>query len=732
MMIAKNFSFCTLACQRPLLLGQALRRNSQSHKSLSTARWQIVLFALVIVYSVAGSQVLLAQETPSPPSLELDAPLAVTPTATDQGANTPVVATEPIVTLGLTNDPLQRQVGDLLEAMLVDQGYHVVRKVYTDLPALLTALDRADISLGLARPVDALVLHYHLPLTALPTDMERLLQLVDSMAQKKDVTWLTPMLVSEDYALFEVANSGGSQSSLASGRDIVVTLPQMAKQMQSNAKQFNLCLAAADQPLWSAIEPVLVESYTLPVTQLVQQIVESPLTAETLTNGRCDLLFAPAQSTLPTESAAVLSVVTDPDHFFPPNHPSLVVQQSLLEQFPALPDLWATLSATMNEAALAELQNAYTAALAATGESNAAAGDSEHVLAEVTPQERVAYHFLLNHTILHLPTITVGSRDETAQDLLGEIIVQLLMAAGYPVVDQVGALNVVDVVDVVETTDNSIAVALVGEMLTLHDGVPLAKLPRDLVEALTILRDTDQAQNFTILQPLDFSLARVLLVDKDLAGLGITTLSRLAAYTNRFDAPFTICIDSEFYSHPITGLGELEEFYGFHFDPAKILLMDEDTIFTAIQERQCQVTVGTITDGRVVAWNLLPLLDDDGFFPPNHPLTIINNRLLTSQPQLVTLLGTFVPFLDTATMQQLTALVELGADGQSGSGDEMSPADVARAFLAEHNLPVQNEGAEEGVAHDESGVVVVKELAAEQLNAFEELPDLPSTARVGE
>jgi len=633
------------------------------------------------------------------------------------------VASEAVITLGITDDPIDQRLGTLFTMLLREQGPDVVLKRYPDAETLLTALDQAEIDMGLALPVDALVLHYRLPLNALPTDTERMVQLADSMANKHGSHWLAPMLLPQNYALFAVVPADQTDPNSASAP---LTLPQLADQLQRTGRTLTVCTEDSHHGLWLHTQQALLESYRLSPEQLGNVDLANPDAAEALTGNRCDLFFGFANLALPTESELSLSALTDPDHFFPPNHPSLIAQHVLLERHPAIAEAWTALVNTMDETTFATYQARMAEADSAADEERSAVplntpGDAVNLESE---HMAIAYRFLLDLALVQRPTVTVGAQDETAQEILGTIAVELLKDAGYPVVDRVGTLAMVDALDDIEEERVTVAVALLGDALTIHNALPLDNLPADPLAARALLIERDEDHNFSILQPLDFSLTRVLLVDKDLAGLGITTLSRLTAYMNRFDAPFTICVDSDFYSRPVIGLNALEDFYGFGFDPAKILLMDEDTIFTAIQERQCQVTVGTITDGRIAAWNLLPLTDDRGFFPLNNPVTVVNQTLMRRQPEVAALLESYIPFLDTATMQQLTTRVELGADGVAASGDEENAQQVAVTFLREHNLLSQAQ-----TGNTASGVVAVDQLSEEELGAFEELPGLPTTTR---
>lgn len=724
-----------------LMIPLALHCNPQSISSRRHLIWRVIWRWLsLVLLSLAGTsiffcmpQTLLAQEE-SPteqsaigPQQEFNTSLTV-----QEQSGELTVATEQVITIGLTDDPLLQQLGTLLEVILSDQGHHVVTKNYVDLPALLIALERAEISMGLALPVDALVLHYRLPLNALPTDTVRMLQLVDNMAGKKDMHWLAATLVAHNYRLFTFSEGNAPPGATAPEEETsateFTTLPELAEQIERGNLAPTICLESDVQPLWATIEDAFIETYLLPLGQMQSQVLREPITIEGALRDGCDLFFGSDRNPFTTNGELSLIPLTDPDRFFPQNHPSLVAHRSTMENWPELDESWSALVNVVDERTLTELES-IEAESRQNEESSTSAGET--IQAGAAKRNAAAYQFLITHGLVELPTITVSTRDETAQNILGAIVVQLMESAGYSVIDQTGALNAVDAISEIEAGKADVVIALLGEVLTLHYAVPLDRLPAERSAALALLNESQADPTVTILQPVDFSLTRVLLVDKDLAGLGVTTLSRLAAYMNQFEAPFTICTDSEFFSHPITGLAELETFYGFHFAPAKIRLMDEDTIFTAIQEGQCQVTVGTITDGRIAAWNLLPLRDDNGFFPPNHPLTVINQSLLTRQPQLAERLERYIPLLDTATMQGLTTLVELGADGIDASGDELSTMQAAQAFLEDHNLlePGSQQPNEPLDSDDEaaSGLVEIGPPDEGLFDSFEELPGLSTT-----
>jgi len=637
----------------------------------------------------------------------------------------PLTTVQAPLVLATDEDPTQQALGALMSLLLIEQGLPVTHTTFIDSQRLLTAIDQGEVDLAIARPVDALTRHYALPLNALPTDGKRLQQLVDSQAMKAGSTWLTPTLLSQNYALFTIdrAEEAAQQSSS-------ISLPQLESFQKSTNSTLTLCADERDSALFVNTLTALEESYELTFAEAQQQLLPTAALSQTIATGNCDLLFARADAYANDPVGIVRQAVPDPDQFFPPNQLTLVAQRALLAANPAISRDWAALTARVDESTVAQFL-----ATASPTDNDDNKDDAGATTNQLHFDPTLGYQFLLNHDLIQLPTITVISREETTQQLLSSMVVHLLQAAGYPVVDETGTLGASNVIESVKNEERDIAIALLGDLLPAQSPLTGATLPMTVTEAMALIRGQARDQALAAMDPAPFSLTKVLIVDEDLAGLGITTISRLATYMNSFESPFSLCIDSDFFSHPRAGLSGLEEFYGFHFDPNKILLMDEDTIFPAIQEGECQVTVGTITDGRVAAWQLLPLHDDQGFFPLNNPLPIMRQPLLEEQPRLAAALQSYLPYLDTATMQELTTLVELGADGIYLSGDEEAVTTVAKSFLTRHQLidPTQaSDNIVEGNPVGENGRIEIDALDAEQLDEFEELPDLPNALRLNE
>jgi len=100
-------------------------------------------------------------------------------------------------------------------------------------------------------------------------------------------------------------------------------------------------------------------------------------------------------------------------------------------------------------------------------------------------------------------------------------------------------------------------------------------------------------------------------------------------------------------------------------------------MYQAIASGEVDVICAFATDGRIVAFDLQPLRDDRGFFPPYHAAPVIRTEVLQAHPELRRVLGLLGGLLDDATMQRLNSEVD---------EKKRRPGDVAREFLTSHGL----------------------------------------------
>lgn len=282
--------------------------------------------------------------------------------------------------------------------------------------------------------------------------------------------------------------------------------------------------------------------------------------------------------------------------------------------------------------------------------------------------------------------VKVGSKEFTEQLVLGQMMILLLRNAGYEVEDKTATGGTLAVREALEKGDIDLYPEYTGTAVALFHNVPADALPTDGAGLYQLAQTLDTEQGLTWLEPAPLNNTYTLIVRQELIDQGIVRISDLAAFMNDNDAPLRLCVESEFYARTSDGLLGMQERYGFAFQDDNVLLMDLNETYDNLRNGDCDVAEGFATDGRIAAWGFQNLTDDLHFFPIYNPAPVVRQPLLDSYPEIADLLNELSQHLDDATMSQLNARVDLGADGSFGSGDEETPAEVALRFLQQRKL----------------------------------------------
>jgi glycine betaine/choline ABC-type transport system substrate-binding protein len=144
----------------------------------------------------------------------------------------------------------------------------------------------------------------------------------------------------------------------------------------------------------------------------------------------------------------------------------------------------------------------------------------------------------------------------------------------------------------------------------------------------------------------------------------------LIAISETLRAGFT----AEFSERP-DGYPGLRRAYGLQFKEVRDF--DPALMYQAIANREVEVICAFATDGRIAAFELKPLRDDRGFFPPYQAAPVIRVEVLQAHPELREVLELLAGRLDDATMQRLNFEVD---------EKKRRPNDVAREFLEGRGL----------------------------------------------
>ena len=119
----------------------------------------------------------------------------------------------------------------------------------------------------------------------------------------------------------------------------------------------------------------------------------------------------------------------------------------------------------------------------------------------------------------------------------------------------------------------------------------------------------------------------------------------------------------------------LQEHYGFRFK--EVVNMDPALMYQAVAQGEVDVISGFATEGRIPAFDLVVLEDDQQFFPPYHAAPIVRKEILEAYPELEDVLNQLADFFTDESMAALNA--EIDVNGRE-------PDEVAREFLTENGF----------------------------------------------
>jgi osmoprotectant transport system permease protein len=267
-------------------------------------------------------------------------------------------------------------------------------------------------------------------------------------------------------------------------------------------------------------------------------------------------------------------------------------------------------------------------------------------------------------------TVRIGTKNFTEQLILGELMTQLIEARTDLRVER--RFNLGGTMICHEALKSG-GIDLYAE----YTGTALTSILKQSVIAdpdrahETVTREYRQRFAVDWLRPFGFNNTYTITVRKsDDTSRNLRTISDLIAISGMFRAGFT----AEFSERP-DGYPGLRRAYGLQFREVRDL--DPALMYQAIANREVDVICAFATDGRIAAFELKPLGDDRGFFPPYQAAPVIRTEVLQAHPELREVLELLAGRLDDATMQRLNFEVD---------EKKRRPNDVAREFLEGRGL----------------------------------------------
>lgn len=133
-------------------------------------------------------------------------------------------------------------------------------------------------------------------------------------------------------------------------------------------------------------------------------------------------------------------------------------------------------------------------------------------------------------------------------------------------------------------------------------------------------------------------------------------------------------MDTTWENREVDGYPAFQRKYGFKFGENRP--MQIGLVYDALENGNLDVAVGYSTDGRIAAYNLKVLKDDEHFFPPYDASPLASDKLLKERPELKPIIQKLEGKISTKEMQNLN---------YQADGEGQEPAIVAQKFLEKHD-----------------------------------------------
>ena len=263
-------------------------------------------------------------------------------------------------------------------------------------------------------------------------------------------------------------------------------------------------------------------------------------------------------------------------------------------------------------------------------------------------------------------TLTVGSKEFTESQVLGQITIAALQAAGAKVTDQTGLTGTDTVRAALKSGDIDMYWEYTGTGWVNILGKTTGDLPQDLYSAVS---GADAANGVAWLQPAPFEDTYRIATRSDLAAANnLKTMSDVAAFVGSHPDQAAVCAASEFINRD-DGLPGLQQAYGFKF--SNVVELDLGLVYTQVGG-SCPFGEVFSTDARIVSNHLAVLDDDKRFFVPYNGALTVRRATLDANPKIAEVMAPISALLTNEVITGLNSQVD-------NEGKE--PADVARQFL---------------------------------------------------
>jgi osmoprotectant transport system substrate-binding protein len=268
--------------------------------------------------------------------------------------------------------------------------------------------------------------------------------------------------------------------------------------------------------------------------------------------------------------------------------------------------------------------------------------------------------------------ITIGSKNFTEQQVLGQVYAQALGAAGYDVKTSLDLGDEQTALKALKTNQISAYPEYTGTALGSFFKVPSKQIPSDSAKAYEIAKADFAKEDLVALPPTPFASSNEVGVTQATAKkYGLTTisdLSKVAGKLSLYGTPECRRRDD--------CLKGLKDVYGLKFK--KFVPIDPKFRSDVLKSGKADVSIVFTTDPQNARDKFVLLKDDKGMFPPSNSTLVFRKDVADAAgPDLEKTIAAVNAQLTVPNIQELNARVDL---------DKNTPADAAKAFLQSYKL----------------------------------------------
>ena len=252
-------------------------------------------------------------------------------------------------------------------------------------------------------------------------------------------------------------------------------------------------------------------------------------------------------------------------------------------------------------------------------------------------------------------TIRVGSKDFTENLVIAEIYALALEDNGYTV-ERVSNISSSLIHNSIVNDEIDLYPEYTGTGLLSVLGEDMETDPEKVYK--TVKKEYEEQFNLTWLDYAPANDSQGLVIRTEVANsLNIKTISDLQAHASEL----RFASQGEFDERE-DGLPGLEKTYGtFNWQSSKVY--DNSLKYSVLENDEADVTSAYTTEGQLVNTDKFTLLEDDKqFWPPYNLAPVVRDNILDDNPDIKTILNNISAKLDTETVTELNAKVDV--DGQ--------------------------------------------------------------------